>query len=114
MGDVRPMPLSVDHALKIIHATARDSSRVGIPTELGFDRPYQEWQHLVTHRQIYRCLEDGEILGKPSIDEHGNCECWMRRFGAGEEVTIRIVLVNEENNGWRIYVTEWSKSDGPK
>lgn len=114
MGEVKPLPLSATHALTIIRETAKDSFRVGIPSDLGFDRPHEEWQHVVTGRQIERCIESGEILGNPTIDEHGNFEVLMCRFGGGEEVTIKIVLVNEESNGWQIFVTEWSKSDGRK
>ena len=114
MGEVKPLPLSAAHALKITRETAEDSSRIGIPADLGFDRPRQEWEHVVTGRQIKRCIEDGEILGKPSIDQHGNHEVQLFRFGGGEEVKIKIVLVNEESDGWQIFVTEWSKSDGHK
>lgn len=114
MGEVKHMPLSANHALRLIRETAKDSLKVGIPPDLGFVCPHQEWQHVVTHRQIHRCLEDGEIFDNPSIDEHGNNECWMHRFGGGVEVVIKVVLVNEEKVGWQIYVTEWSIADGLK
>jgi len=112
MAKVTPMPLSADQALKIIRKTAENSERVKIPTDLGFTRPYQEWQHVVTDRQIKRCIDGGEILGKPRIDEHGNLECELCRFGGGEEITIKIVLVSDPTNGWNLFVTEWGRTDG--
>lgn len=112
MGEIKPMPITAAQALKIIRATAKNSSNIGMPKDLGFSRPYQEWQHLVTDRQIERCIEAGEIIGKPRIDKFGNILCKMFRFGGGEEVSIEIVLVKEADRDWRIFVTGWSKSDG--
>lgn len=100
------------NALAIIRKAAK-ASRVGIPTDLGYSRPRQDWQHVVTHRQIHRCLENGEILGDPELDEHGNLKCRMQRFGAGALVEITVVAVQDNDKNWRLYVTEWSKTDGP-
>ena len=114
MGEVKPFPLSAEKALEIIHDAVKDSSRVGIPDDLGFSRPEQDWQHVVTHRQIIRCLENGDIEGEPEIDEHGNTKCTLKRFGAGELVTITVVAVHDNEKKWNLFVTDWSKSDGPK
>ena len=110
---VKKFPMRADHARKIIRNTAKDSSRVGIPVDLGYDRPKQDWEHVVTHRQIYRCLEDGDVLGEPELDEHGNWQCRLQRFGSGALVEITVVAVQDKNDDWRLYVTEWSKTDGP-
>lgn len=109
---VKPFPMSADHALTIIRETAKDSSRVGIPADLGYSRPRQDWEHIVTHRQIQRCLEDGELLGRPELDEHGNWKCQMQRFGTGAVIRITVVAVHDEDRNWRLFVTDWSKIDG--
>lgn len=110
---VEAFPMSAKPALEIIRETAVDSSKVGIPTDLGFDRPLQDWQHIVTHRHIQRCLENGDILGEPEQDENGNWKCIMQRFGSGALIQITVVAVPDTNNNWRLFVTEWSKTDGP-
>ena len=113
MGELKPFPLSADKALDIIRAAARDSSRVRIPDDLGYERPDQDWPHVITHRQIALCLEQGDLIGKPETDEYGNLKCTLERFGGGDMIRVTVAAVHNNKDEWTLYVTDWSKSNGP-
>jgi hypothetical protein len=49
-------------------------------------------------------LEDGAVVSKPTIDEHGNVVCMMQRYGAGQLVEITVVICHRESNA-RLIVT---------
>jgi hypothetical protein len=60
--------------------------------------------------QVIRCLEDGSIVGRPTVDEHGNSICNMTRYGAGETVEMTVVI-DRSAGEVRLIVTDY-RSDG--
>lgn len=82
-------------------AEAANTNRTIIPDNLADG----EWPNLVLHRQIVRCLQEGEIIGGPVTNEHGHFEYRMRRISAGQEVYLTAVLF-KDNGVWMVAVTE--------
>ena len=44
----------------------------------------------LTYRQVLKCLQDGELVGQATLDEHSFWRFQMRRHAAGLIVTIDV------------------------
>ena len=97
------MPLSAQRGLQLIREAAANSSKV--VNTLVF-REDQTWMEVVTSRQLQLCLEEGELLGTPNRDEHGNWVCRLYRLCGGVDVVARVVIRNESDGNHRLYITE--------
>jgi len=96
---VRHFPLPADKALPLIrNATAE--GRYRLPKFPG-----DAWEQTVKSRQVYKCLETGEIRHENGMDEIGNYVYSMSRFSAGIAVWVKVVLY-KENHEWFVRVLE--------
>ena len=50
------------------------------------------WYSTVTRRQVMKCLQEGELIEDPRINNYGDIECSMALFCAGIDVTIDVVV----------------------
>lgn len=96
---VTPLRMTARLALKIIREAARDSSNVFISP----DQDAGAWRSVVTYRQVYRCLEDGDLIKEPELDVHGNYVCILRRTAAGVEVVVTVVAMKKDDH-WQLLV----------
>lgn len=67
-----------------VHVAARDSSRVVFREPL--DR--QNLAGELTYRQVLKCLQDGQMVGPPDLDEHAHWRFRMCRHAAGLTVCV--------------------------
>ena len=59
--------------------------------------------------QFYLLLtQEGELVGGPITDIHGNMECTFERYAAGVCIWVTVSLYKKENR-WMIYVTKIEK-----
>ncbi len=98
---VVPFKLSKESALKIIRDT---DTRHILPNRFAEDK----WPHVVLRRQVIRCLDDGEMTGKPVPTELGHWEYQMERIDSGQEIYITVVLYQNEKQEWNVFVKEVS------
>ena len=93
--------LPPDRFLEIVRDVVVNTRNVTIP-----DPPQVgQWQRTVNYRQVIRCLEEGELVSGPNLDEHGNWQARLRRFSAGVMVLVTVALARR-GEGWHIYVIE--------
>lgn len=59
---------------------------------------------MMTYLQALKCLQEGEIIGKPKLNEHGHWEVRMRRFAANQWTEFDVVAVVESTRVIKIYV----------
>lgn len=105
LGDhmgVIPFPLPKERALVLLRETAQDTGKVLTP-----DPPeaWGEWQRTVSHLQIMQCLQEGELIGGPTLDRLNNWRCVLRRFSVGVQVEVTASLY-KQNDEWWVVVTE--------
>ena len=101
---VIPFPLPAADARELIRGLANtDKVHMLESLKLGIG----PWPSVVMHRQIIRCLEDGEIVGGPTTNELGHYEFQMQRASSGQEIGLTVVLY-KENVDWHVAVTEVS------
>lgn len=97
---VQPFPLQPERAIELIREAA-NTKNTNVPETLAKG----EWPNAVFHRQVQRCLEDGEIIDGPHTNEYGHFEYKMRRIAAGQEIYLTAVLY-KENDVWTVVVRE--------
>lgn len=93
-------PLPTDRAINLIRKAANTKNTI-IPDRLAIG----EWPNIVFHRQVARCLKDGEIIDGPYTNEYGHFEYKMMRVSAGQEIYLTAVLFKEQET-WKVAVTE--------
>lgn len=88
MATVVPLRLGRAEAQRVIRALAADPDRVAVTrhAELRMN------QRRVTFRAIVAALRLGAVIDDPSRDARGNWTCRMRRFAAGEELTLAVAI----------------------
>lgn len=101
---ILPFDTAKHHAVNLIRNTAQDSSNVVLP----FDNTMGKWQRITTDRQIIACIQEGELVGGPNTDIHGNMECTFERYAAGVCIWVTVSLY-EQANRWMIYVARIEK-----
>jgi|GEM_PF-1134850 len=96
---VVPFPTPADHVLSLVRdAYSKGNVLIPNPPNGG------AWYNAVTHRQVNLCLAEGNLIGEPETDEHGNIRCTLERFGAGLMVRVHVALTQHEAKSWRIIV----------
>jgi hypothetical protein len=103
---ITPFPLPKDRARGLIREAANTKNTI-IPKSFGRG----EWYEVFTHRQVVRCLEDGEIVDGPITNEHGHFEYAMKRVIAGQEIHLTAVLFKDEHENWKVAVKEVRNGD---
>ena len=93
--------LSQKRARELVRDLARDSSNVVVPLEGG-----GKWEQTVSLLQVMKCLEEGELVGDPRLDNYGNWICLFRRLGAGIVVEVTAAVERPINGMGKIYVLE--------
>lgn len=89
MAKITRLALSREAAARILRKLAEDSCKVTLIDECS----HSAWERAVATRQIYRCLEAGEVLSDPRFNsETGYWECRMGRFAAGQDIVITVAL----------------------
>lgn len=86
---------------KLLIREAANTKRTIIPERLAEG----EWPNAVFHRQVARCLENGEIIEGPITNEYGHFEYKMLRVSAGQEIYLTAVLFKDKGN-WTVAVKE--------
>jgi hypothetical protein len=89
MAETLPFPLEPAAALARIRELYA-AGRIRLPTPPG-----GAWERTVTTRQMMRCLEDGEIVGPGTRNEHGHYAFRLRRLSAGVAIVMDVVLLRE-------------------
>ena len=103
MVEPTPLPLSPERATQIISKRAADSSKVTFRDDCSEG----EWHERVTWLQALKCLEKGELIGGPDFNDETNCwECRMRRFAAGQDIVIDVVISNDQSELYVVNVCE--------
>jgi hypothetical protein len=97
---ISPFPLPPEKAITLIRQAANTKNTI-VPSRLAEG----EWPNVVFHRQVVRCLEDGEIIQGPFTNEYGHFEYKMMRVSAGQEIYLTAVLFKEEDT-WKVAVKE--------
>lgn len=100
--DVIPFPIPKERALDLLRETAQSSSRVVTPTP---PPEWGDWRRLVNRREIILCLQRGELIGGPLLDEYSNWRCVLRCFCSEGMMEITASLFQHEGE-WRIFVSE--------
>jgi len=59
---------------------------------------------MVTYLQALKCLQEGEIVGKPRLNEHGHWTMRMKRFAANQWTEFDVVAVVDSTRVIKIYV----------
>ena len=93
--------LSADRFLEIVRETVTDTKNVTIPEPPDAG----EWEQAVNYRQVIRCLEDGELITEPVLDDFNNWQASLQRFSAGVMAVVTIALARKQDR-WHIYVIE--------
>jgi hypothetical protein len=78
--------------------------QTGDPVEIVATLSEGAWRSVTDHLQVVRCLEDGAVVSRPTVDEHGNVVCMMQRYGAGQLVEITVVILTGASKS-RLVVT---------
>lgn len=88
MATVVPLRLGRAAAQRIIRTLAADPDRVAMTrhAELRMN------QRRVSFGAVVECLRRGAVADDPSRDTHGNWACRVRRFAAGEELTVAVAI----------------------
>lgn len=84
---VHPFPIQPRRVLDLIREAAK-AGRVLYPSLEGTGA----WYSTVTRRQVMKCLQEGELIEDPRINNYGDIECSMALFCAGIDVTIDVVV----------------------
>lgn len=93
MGKIASFKLDRVRALSLIREIASDSRNV-IFVENAEKGP---WEARVTHLQIIRCLEDGDIVSDPLLDDYKNWRVQLRRTAARVCMEVTCIILMNEN-----------------
>lgn len=85
---------------KAIRAAAKDSSKVAFIPPLE----KRSMAGMMTFHQALMCLQHGDIVGKPVLNERGDWELSMQRFAANFMFEMRVVVSCKGANVDMIYV----------
>lgn len=83
-----------------VRAAAKSSSNV----EFVPPPAKQSMAGMMTYLQALKCLQEGEIVGKPKLNEHGDWTFQMERFAANQWTQINVVAVVENTRVVKLYV----------
>ena len=97
--NVAILPLNPRQAERLLRARANDSGK--LVNTVRYEEAHQ-WQQQISLNQALLCLREGRVIGKPTVDEHGNHVCVAHRVCGGLDVyvTFSIETAGEE----RIYI----------
>lgn len=86
---VSPFRITAKQLLPRIRQCAKSSQNV------MFNPPLvrQSMAGMMTFHQSLKCLQEGNLIGKPNMDEHGNWTFRMERFAAGEAQMVNAVAI---------------------
>ena len=59
---------------------------------------------VMNFRQVQKCLHEGQMVGKPKLNEHGHWEFRMERFAANQWTEVRGIAIVEGARVTKIYV----------
>lgn len=83
-----------------VKATAKSSSNVEFippPNKKGM-------AGMVTYLQALKCLQEGQIVGKPRKNQHGDWEFQMERYAANQLARFNVVASVDGARVTRLYV----------
>lgn len=64
-----------------------------------------QWEQRISYLQALMCVQEGELVGTPTLDEYNGWRCVLRRFSAGVMVIVTVALIKQAED-WRIFVLE--------
>ncbi len=83
-----------------IHEAAKSSSNVEfIPQPMK-----RSMAGMVNYLQALKCVQEGRIVGRPKLNEHGDWEFQMERYAANNMTTINVVASVDGARVTKIYV----------
>lgn len=83
-----------------VRTAARSSSNVEfIPAPIK-----QSMAGMITYLQALKCLQEGDIIGKPKLNEHGHWEFRMGRCSATQWTEFKVVAVVGSTRVTKLYV----------
>lgn len=85
-GKVVPLRITATKLQARVREAASQSSNVRFVPDIGTD----SYGELLTFRQALMCLQKGKIVGKPTMNEHGDWMFRMERFSANQTVTFLV------------------------
>lgn len=100
---VEPLKLRAESALKKIRSIAAARGVEFLQPPNG-----GPWEVTTSRRQVLVCLESGEILGEPILDDHKNWKVTLHRSTAGVAIEVEAVLIGM-NHDARVIVTSVTK-----
>ena len=104
MSSVADFPLPATKAIDLIRQSVREGTYL-MPARFAED----EWPHVVYRRSAQRCLEEGEIIKGPVVNNRGHYEYQMYRLSAGQELYLTVVLYKGPD--WVVRVLEAKTHD---
>jgi len=91
VGKVFVLPLTVDKALSLVRDYAVHSEQIIWAFDVSPD-----WRKAAMTREALECLRNGEISGKPTMDEFGNVCLNMKHFHAGRKILVECSIDPEK------------------
>jgi hypothetical protein len=59
---------------------------------------------MMQFKQALKCLQEGQIVGKPRLNKHGDWEFQMERYAANQWTTFNVVAAVDGARVTKIYV----------
>lgn len=105
MKKITAFRLSAKDAKRMIREAAKDSGRVFITDDVSSGL----YEARMTRLQVIRCLEDGDLIGKPALNDFKDWECRLERFAVGVCIRITVVLERRDDGTHDLFVIKVSK-----
>lgn len=93
--------MTPDRAVSLVRRIAQDSSNVVLP----MNDSSGQWERTVSDLQAIQCLQNGELVEGPDLDQLKNWRCVFKRFSVG--VMVRVTAHIYSSNGcWKVFISE--------
>lgn len=103
MGKVSPIKLTARNAARLIAKLAKNTESIIFINDCANG----DWERRVNYHQALLCLREGDMLGDPTYNEETACwECRMRRFNAGQDIVIDVVIQHDRQKLYVLNVCE--------
>ena len=97
---ISKLRITAGQLLPRVRAAAKSSSNVEfIPPPIK-----KSMAGMMTYLQALKCLQEGEIVGSPVLNEHGHWEFQMKRCAVTQWLVIDVVAVVNSTRVTKLFV----------